>query len=313
MKSCKLNREQFMENLYKVNRDFIEGELEIVDDFKGMREHILVKNKYGILKTTPINLLNCKRLNIFNAIDRADYTLKEIKYENHNLYPLIKSIRVEKSKYYLNTVYGEIVSDHTSLLKMNKLSILSATNPSEFWIRRNKDIRKDFENIDYSSAIWESNSVKVRLRCKIHDYAYTQRPSHHTAGIQGCPHCMHQTIMYNENNFKNHESFFKKHCSFLYIIRLRSTTEDFYKVGITAENRINYRISQLKKYYEVSLQYSEKGLTTEMYRLEQKFLSEFKNYKYKPIKHFTGYTECLTVNPVDYYYESYYENLEYEQ
>ena len=38
--------------------------------------------------------------------------------------------------------------------------------------------------------------------------------------------------------------------------------------------------------------------------MEQKIIKEFKkNFKYKPMKYFVGYSECLTVNPIPYIHE----------
>ena len=37
------------------------------------------------------------------------------------------------------------------------------------------------------------------------------------------------------------------------------------------------------------------------YNLEQEFPKEFKYYKYTPNNKFKGYTECLSVNPINAY------------
>ena len=71
-------------------------------------------------------------------------------------------------------------------------------------------------------------------------------------------------------------------------------------------DRLQYRMNSLRKEYSALIEYCQEGLTVDMYNLEQRFLEEFRKYKYIPKKHFTGHTECLTVNPINFYY--YYNN-----
>ena len=68
-------------------------------------------------------------------------------------------------------------------------------------------------------------------------------------------------------------------------------------------------INEFKKLYNISIEYTEEGLIVDKYKLEQRFLKEFKQYKYTPMEKFTGYTECLSINPILKYYEWYNENI----
>lgn len=115
------------------------------------------------------------------------------------------------------------------------------------------------------------------------------------------PHCAVSTIKYSEDNFKKHREFFKDRVGIMYLLRLEKEEESFYKVGITGRDK-KYRITSIAQHYKVEVLYETEHLIEECYRLEQKFLGEFRDYKYIPKDKFKGYTECLTVNPIDAYY-----------
>lgn len=232
--------------------------------------------------------------------------LERLKEKNpHLAEKVIRVIGYEDSKgdVTLDTIYGTVITKASSVLRAHDLSIKSATDKTFFWVRRNEDIREDYKDIDYSSCNYVNNSVKVNLICKKHNYTYSQRPSHHTAGIQGCAYCMTQTVMYTEKNIEAHRDFIESIEGVLYILKLTSNEESFYKVGIVSKNRFIYRISQLKQNYDVSVLYTEENDMVSTFELEQRFLKEFKYYKYEPKIKFIGYTECLTVNPLDHYYK----------
>lgn len=201
--------------------------------------------------------------------------------------------------------YGEISLPYTELYRSKGTFIRSAINKTNFWIKSLKDIRKDYDNIDYSKVIYKGVKNKVKLRCKKHNYKYEQRTTHHSKGIQGCPKCAKQILRYSKENFINHKKFFKDKKGLLYVIYLYNEEESFYKVGITSSLRFKYRINQLKKYYKVEIQYTAEDSIEKCFVLEQQFLKEFLFYKYTPNKKFKGYTECLTVNPINHYYNKY--------
>lgn len=299
----KLTHEEFLKKLWEKNQYYRNGDFKVVGEFVDKYTTILIENKYGYLKVHPRCLFSNGQINSYQALDKEDYTLKELKDKNKAVFDKTLSVEIKGSKCLVQTIYGEVYIEKMSLFKNKDYSINTAVNKTEFWVERNRYIREDFNQIDYSLVNYISNSNKVHLRCKIHDYEYFQRPSHHTAGVQGCVYCMKQVIMYTSENIKKHKEFFDHHFSFLYVVHLSSETESFYKVGITAKDRFKYRLKALRKDYNVKVVYTQEGLTKDNFNLEQRFLREFKNYKYVPGIKFTGYTECLTTNPIDEYYD----------
>lgn len=228
---------------------------------------------------------------------------KKLKSKNPKIYNLVSDIEYYNStKVTVKSEFGELEMWADSLLEWNDLSIRAAVDKTSFWIKRSKKFRKDSDNIDYSQAVYIDNKNNITLRCKIHNYEYNQRPSHHMDNTQGCPYCMRQVIMYNETTIITHKGFIEDIEGFIYVLKLSNTAESFYKVGITSKHRFKYRLNQLRKYYKVFVEYTEKLDMVSAYNLEQRFLKEFKSYSYEPEIKFHGYTECLTTNPVDEYY-----------
>ena len=54
------------------------------------------------------------------------------------------------------------------------------------FIKRAREIHKD--RYDYSFVEYSGSGKKVNIRCKEHDYIFSQTPSAHLIG-QGCPKC----------------------------------------------------------------------------------------------------------------------------
>lgn len=71
------------------------------------------------------------------------------------------------------------------------------------------------------------------------------------ANTEGCVHCMAQTVMYNDTTVVTHKDYIENIEGFLYVVNLSNELENFYKVGVTSKNRIEYRLNQLKKIIEL--------------------------------------------------------------
>lgn len=293
--------------VYDTNEHFREGKFEILKRLEG--DCILVKDSYGESKCFLSALLKGSLPSIRTAIDKKEYFSNKLKEVNPKIYNIVEVVDyISNSKVILNSKYGYFEVDAPGLLKWTDLSIKSAKDKTFFWIERCRDIRDDFDKIDYSEVVFENISKKVKLTCKEHNITYEQRPSHHTSGTQGCPLCMTQTIKYTEENFKKHYEFLKEKDGILYVIKLKDENEEFYKVGITQRHRVQYRFNSISGKYKVEVIYTENMSLIEAFENEQLFLRDFKEYSYKPNKHFTGHTECLTVNPLEYYYYYFKQN-----
>lgn len=88
-----VTKENFLQKMLESNSMYRDGELTVLEDFKGILKHILVKDKYGVLSMTPRVLLSNKKPDLSNAVDKTSY------WRN-------KATDVHKEKYtYENAVY----------------------------------------------------------------------------------------------------------------------------------------------------------------------------------------------------------------
>lgn len=303
--SKNLTHNEFLEKLWIKNKHFRDGKFQVIGLYTNSNTKILVRDCYGDYSCHISSLLKGFTPSVKSLVSSLkQYIQKYLLVHNPHIVNKVEilSKTFNWHKMYFKTSYGIIKLDMKSLLNSKDISLKSAICKKDFWVRRSKDLREDSNYIDYTNCIYESNKHKVKLRCKIHNYEYKQRPSHHTAGAQGCPYCVKQTIKYSEENFKNHEDFFKGKKGFFYVLKLYDKNEMFYKIGITSQNKMKYRTEQLSKNYKVKIEYKLLDDLENCFMLEQRFLKEFEHFKYVPKKYFTGYTECLTVSPVDYYY-----------
>lgn len=303
----KVNQEEFLKKLWDKNEHYRNGDFEVVGRYVDWKVRILIKDKYGLITLTPESLLKSNRGGIVQAVNKEDYYYNILKEINPNIAEQIKILeyRGDKDGILIETKYGNCLVRGSTLKKLENISIQTALDKKDFWVRRALDLREKSSCIDYSKAEYNCNKEYVNLRCKIHDYNYTQRPSHHMANIQGCPHCATSTIKYSKENFEKHKEFFKDRVGIMYVLKLTGNGELFYKVGITGRDE-KYRFNSISQSYKVKIEYKEEMLIEEAYNLEQFFLKDFENRKYIPKIKFKGYTECLTTNPVAEYYHWYY-------
>lgn len=89
-------------------------------------------------------------------------------------------------------------------------------------------------------------------------------------------------------------NIFEKLCTdyaYLYIVRLYTSTEEFYKIGITSKETIISRFDAIPYEYDIICLYKHKDSSLTM-DLESKLLSL--ESKYKPNTYFQGESECVT-------------------
>ena len=292
------SNELLKHNLYYKNEDF-----KIIGEYRGRLYKIKILNKYGICNVNAESLIKGSEPTILSAVNKEDYFSEILKEKNPKIYNLVNVIKYHSfSKIIVDCEFGRLITSADGILEWEELSIKSAVNKTDFWIKRSVKTRIDSDNIDYSKVIYTDNKNNVDLSCKRHNYKYTQRPSHHMVNIQGCPYCMKQVVMYNNTTIISHKEFIEDIKGFTYVLKLYNNDEMFYKVGIVSKHRLEYRLTQLRKTYKVFVEYLEESDMVSAYKLEQSFLEEFKKYKYIPKIKFVGYTECLTINPIEAYY-----------
>lgn len=168
-------------------------------------------------------------------------------------------------------------------------SLKGRTSTKEKFIEKANKKHKNFFNYDKVNYI---NALTfVTVTCPIHG-DFTLNPNSHLNGT-GCKLC------YKDRNGFGKKSFIsacKNNIAYLYIIRCFSENENFYKIGITSKS-VTERFKNCVKFpyeYEVCRLYKDKPF--KIFNMEKRLHKKYKNFKYKPLKHFKGETECFILN-----------------
>lgn len=219
-------------------------------------------------------------------------TLEFIKTSNeiHNDkydYSLVKYVNSKTKVKIICPFHGEFEQLSRSHLEGKGCSLCSLESKkltqNEF-IKKAKYIHCDF--YDYSLVKYIDSNTKVKIICPSHG-EFEQRASNHL-NSQGCITCANErkTGGYNLTIFNRNSSLANKDAT-LYIIQYNN----LYKIGITTLNifqRFNKSIKIISRLDDITL--------IEAFNKEQKILSEYIQYKEKPIKWiYNGNNEFLNI------------------
>ncbi|TGE07716.1 GIY-YIG nuclease family protein [Hymenobacter fodinae] len=143
------------------------------------------------------------------------------------------------------------------------------------------------EKFDYSLVDYQRASVKVEIICPIHG-VFKQTPANHLTGY-GCRACGWITGRSSWIEMVGNRE------STLYLLRIFSEEEEFYKVGITTHSvKERFRQKHRMPYqYEVLAEYKSTNAGA-VYDWEKSILETFAHLAYKPKLYFEGQTECFS-------------------
>ena len=153
---------------------------------------------------------------------------------------------------------------------------------------------------DYSLVEYTTMRKKVKIICPVHG-VFEQKPISHIHSKAGCKKCNNtgwsKTKWINLSNKKNN-------LPILYIIRCFNKSENFIKIGKTSD-KIYDRFNRSKIPYSYEVIKEIKDSAEFIWDKEIELHKKFKDYKYKPILKFPGYTECFTLEVLDILYENF--------
>lgn len=167
-------------------------------------------------------------------------------------------------------------------------SIITALDKTEYFI--NFSIKIHGKKYDYSLVVYTGNKNKVKIICPKKGHGvFEQRPNDHMMG-HGCRKCGIELGQgYDINSFI-------RACqvddAILYIIKCSNENEVFYKMGITGKSPKQRFCSTKQMPYNYEVIYEFSGLPDYIYNLEHDLHFKYKEYKYRPLINFAGYTEC---------------------
>lgn len=164
-----------------------------------------------------------------------------------------------------------------------------------------QEVHGDLYN--YLNAQYVNSGTKVELICQTHG-SFFQTPNNHVSRKQGCPKCADQSRLakcvgrYSPEFFDLHPEQ-RNVPAILYVIEMTLDTDHFVKVGITTksvEERFNRGQTRGVAVHKTILLTKYMSLE-KAFNLEQKILSELKEYQYFPNHLIDGRTECLKNKP----------------
>ena len=230
---------KYSEDEYKnLVANIYNGEVEIVGKFLGLNKPILIKNKYGVMKSSKASLILNYTPTINIALNKTEYAMNMLKEKHFEIYSKIRCVgeyKTMKTPTLFETSYGLVKTSFDTLLAGHMPGILSAINRKEYFKNQLKLIYGD--KYDFKITSTNRHGGKSILVCPIHgevlidnDYIFTGK---------GCPKC---------NNITPSTTF--------YFIKIEYNDFQCYKIGIS------YRLpnNQLRRYND----YRKKGYKKEV-------------------------------------------------
>lgn len=196
------------------------GEIEVVGRYKSLSQPILVKDKYGVMSLPKASQVLVNRPGIKAALNQTEYFMNQLR----EAYPKIAEMvspaseyKAMKKKMLFNTKYGLISINPDALIHGHEPTVRCAINRKDYM--RNQLLEIYDNKYDFIIDSTDRHEGRIRLICPVHGEISID--SSHIFSGYGCPKC--------------NESW--KKSDHLYIIRMYSRFESFYKLGITCLNQ----------------------------------------------------------------------------
>lgn len=281
----KKTQNEFIDICSKIHNNYYDYSL--VEYKNSQKPIIIICPKHGQFETLPsIHIQGCKcpKCNIENKridINKTISLFKEIHRDKYD-YSLcnFKNLN-EKIKIIcpIHGVFEQIAFSHKNGNGCRKCSSFKLKYTTEEFINICKKIHNNKYN--YDKTIYESSLSKIIINCPTHG-DFLQKACSHLTGY-GCTKCVNYNTLKKEHYCKT------RNFAYLYIIHIKE--ENFYKIGIT-NTSVQKRFKNVLP-YEYQEIYIKKSSCECIWDLEKKLHKKFKIFKYTPLKHFDGYTECF--------------------
>ncbi len=220
---------------------------------------------------------------------KYDYSLSEYTISHNPLRIICK----------VHGVFEQVANKHLSGKGCPECGLLSRAKKRSkdllWFVEKAKKVHLDRYN--YENSVLSGMLNPIEIECKVHG-VFSQVASNHLKG-HGCDKCAreltgtHDRLTYIKNCRSRHHGM-----SNLYLVKLKSQDECFYKVGISV-NDIETRFSKSEMPYEVSKVLVINGEAGFIWDLEKSLFKLLKEQKYQPKAKFNGWTECFAQVPKD--------------
>jgi hypothetical protein len=280
---------------YKVPN--IYNEITILSKYNKMKGLIFVENKYGIMETTPGDLLSGKMPSFESAVDKHEYFMEVLRLKRPDIYynfEIKQRVSLLKKAIIIKNEYGYLRMIPSEILNSNKTPTIKAaickTNYAINHFRKIHGFKYDYSSYNYILA-----EHKIGAVCRDCGHILESNYSGHIAG-KGCDACVKRINRYKRSGFIKSSRGRESIC---YIIKCWNDEEEFYKVGITSLNL--YKRFDCRK--RMPYQYSEihifKGSPGKVWDIEKQIHEFNKKNEYIPKMYFEGITECFKKVDID--------------
>lgn len=288
---------------------------EIVDIGKSVKSSVTLRcNKHNTVNTTKISLAKvhfscslCRKEDVYDSLIAAQQTIVlKIKEKLPQHVKLIPSVPFSDD-YYSNVVcekHGESTVNNKSLknspygcprcgkIAAGKDKVNSSKILFEQYMENN-------DRYDYSLVVFTGVRKKVKIICNVHG-VFEQQPYVHMKG-HGCLHCgiitghkIKEEKGYS-NNFGRSSYSKTKGDSNLYVLKIVSENELFYKIGIAKNVKARMKaITKEVPSYSCLMLLSIPFEPASAWDIEKVLHFDNKNYRYEPLNKFVGSTECFS-------------------
>lgn len=299
----------FRELLREKSKSFRKGKYQLVSEYSGVKEVIVVRDKYRELKSTPADLLAGKTPSIISALDIKSYVHNMLMLYNDDY----KSGRFEILEFYKDRRTPMIFKDEYGLYKVwlqnlinnCKITLPSAVDLSSNIVNRIEKVRGNEYDYSLIKDVKSVSNEKLKIICRKHG-VFEQKYHNHLKNGEGCPKCGKLSAIerlkesptgWGHSDWVRSALISKNFDSFkTYVIKFidKETDESFYKVGRTFLT-LHSRFNAINQYYNKEVLFVfEDDDPIKVINKELELLRLNKPNSYLPNRNFGGKNECFS-------------------
>lgn len=222
------------------------NEFKIISKYKGLSKPILIEDKFGVLQIKKASLLLKYKPTIMQALNKTDYFMNQLKYRHPHIAEQIAPVSEyvnARQKMLFKDKYGIVSFTPDNLMQGHLPSIRVAVDRKQYFKQQLLFIYGT--KYDFIITSTDRHKGTVELICPIHGSQHVDSDAVFLGS--GCPQC-------NRNNAVS---------NIFYFIELQSSTESFYKIGIS-----HFKNGKIRRYKD----YKNLG-----YEIKELYIKEFKD------------------------------------
>lgn len=302
--------EYFLNELSESNKHYINGEFEVLGEYKGVHNKILCRNKYGEALMNVSTLLTGSNVSVKSAVNRRDYQINQFKEVHGDTYEYLDSFYTSDNR----KEYYNVKCKCGNISPITFDNILLGKGCNKCWVEKNKSFFSKYKTeeefiqacshlrgVDLTNCGYKYLHDKIDILCTIHNHKYKQIASSTLKGAVGCPYCKKGVNTLFDKDFIERG---RGRNANLYLLEFKDeqTNESFLKVGRTYQevrNRFGLGNNFKIPYKLVDIVSEVNSSPENIVDYENEVLYKFKRFKYSPNKFFNGHTECFSLDALE--------------